>query len=60
VSLHSLGQVVLLPAQLDRLATVFPEGGAVKIFQSGSVVTASNGDKQVILDGQGKILGAAQ
>lgn len=47
------GQVTLLPAQLCRLAKLFPEGGAVGISQNGSTVLASNGVDSVKLDAQG-------
>jgi len=54
MSLRRLGQVVLLPAQLNRLAELFPENGAVKIFQDGSVITATDGIKSVVLNAQGE------
>lgn len=47
---------VLFPPQLCRLAELFPEGGAVGIFQEGSTITAHNGTKSVKLNAQGKIL----
>jgi len=47
--------VVLLPAQLNRLAELFSDvDGAVKIFQDGSVVTATNGQKSVVLNAKGE------
>lgn len=54
MSIHSSGQVTLLPAQLSRLAELFRENGAVKIFQDGSVVTANNGKTGVVLNAQGE------
>ena len=47
-------QVALLPAQLSRLAEVFPEGGAVRITQDGSTVTAFNGEIGVTLNAKGR------
>jgi len=47
------GQVVLLPAQLNRLAELFPDGAAVGISQDGSVISAFNGTQKVVLDAQG-------
>jgi len=47
------GQVTLLPAQLGRLAELYPDGGAVGISQTGSVVSANNGTMSVKLDAQG-------
>lgn len=47
---------VLFPVQLCRLAELFPEGGAVGIFQDGSTITAHNGAKSVRLNAQGDIL----
>ncbi len=47
-------QVTLLPAQLGRLAELFPEGGAVRIFQDGSVITAFNGTTGITLNASGK------
>ena len=50
----SPSQVTLLPAQLGRLAKLFPEGGAVAISQNGgSVISATNGIKSVKLNAQG-------
>lgn len=49
----SPSQVTLLPAQLGRLAKLFPDGGAVGISQNGSTVLASNGINSVKLDAQG-------
>lgn len=45
--------MVLLPAQLNRLAELFPEGGAVAISQDGSVVSATNGESKFVLDAKG-------
>lgn len=50
-------QVVLLPPQLSRLAEEFPEGGAVAISQNGSVISAFDGEKKVVLNAQGDPLG---
>lgn len=47
------GQVVLLPAQLNRLAELFTDGHAVAISQDGSVVSASNGTQKVVLNAKG-------
>ena len=49
-------QVVLLPAQLSRLAELFPDGGAIAISQDGSVVSAFNGTSKFVLDAEGKPL----
>jgi hypothetical protein len=49
-------QVVLLPSQLSRLAEQFPDGGAVAISQNGSVTSAFNGEKKVVLNAEGKSL----
>lgn len=49
-------QVALLPAQLSRLAELFPEGGAVGISQEGSAIHAYNGSMSVTLNAQGKRL----
>jgi hypothetical protein len=46
-------QVVLLPSQLVHLAEEFPTGGAVGISQDGSVVSAFNGTKKVVLNAKG-------
>lgn len=48
-----LSQVILLPAQLGRLAELYPDGGAVDISQTGSVISAHNGTMSVKLDAQG-------
>jgi len=60
VSINSFSRTarlgVLFPEQLRRLAELFPEGGAVGIFQDGSTITAYNGTKSVRLDALGSIL----
>jgi len=56
VSPSSPGQVTLLPAQLGRLAELYPDGGAVGISQTGSVVSANNGTMSVKLNAQGRRL----
>lgn len=56
MSQRSYSQATLLPAQLSRLAELFPDGGAVAIFQHGSVIEASNGIKSVTLNAEGKLL----
>lgn len=48
------GQVTLLPVQLGRLAALFSEGGAVRISQKGSTITAFNGIDGVTLNSAGK------
>jgi hypothetical protein len=53
VSSNSDGQVTLLPAQLGRLASLFSEGGAVRISQKGSTITAFNGTDGVTLNSAG-------
>lgn len=53
VSTDSDGQVTLLPVQLRRLASRFSEGGAVRISQTGSTITASNGTDGVTLNSAG-------
>lgn len=47
------GQVTLLPVQLGRLASLFSEGGAVRISQKGSTITAFNGIHGVTLNSAG-------
>lgn len=46
-------QVTLLPVQLGRLAELYPTGGAVRVSQDGSTLTAYNGDKTVKLNANG-------
>jgi hypothetical protein len=53
VNQRRISQATLLPAQLRRLAELFPEGGAVGIFQEGSVIEADNGKTRVRLDASG-------
>jgi hypothetical protein len=50
---NSDGQVTLLPAQLGRLAKLYSEGGAVRISQKGSTITAFNGTDGVTLNSAG-------
>jgi hypothetical protein len=47
--------VVLLPAQLSRLAELFSDA-AVGISQEGSVVSATDGNKKVVLNADGEPL----
>lgn len=50
----TISQVTLLPAQLGRLAEVFPDGGAVRLRQDGSTVNAFNGEIGITLNAKGR------
>lgn len=48
--------MTLLPEQLGRLAELYPEGGAVILYQNGSTVYANNGSKRFTVNAQGTIV----
>lgn len=49
----SSSQVTLLPAQLGRLAELFPDGSPVNISVKYSVIVATNGHTIVMLNAEG-------
>lgn len=52
-----LGQVILLPLQLDRLASIAAQnGGAIGISQTGSLLHIDTGQVKFDMDAQGNFV----